>query len=1065
MKKILLMKFMLLMLISVAWAQERTVSGKVTEEDGAPLPGVNVIVRGTSIGAITDADGNYSLSISASVAEPVILAFTFIGMKTQEVALNNQSQINATMVADASQLAEVVVTGLGFERATKSLGYVVTKVGSDDITRGRSTNVMSGLQGKVAGVQISTASGAPGASTKVVIRGYTSLAGGNNPLYVIDGVPINNSAGNFGGTFDRTQDFGNRANDINPDDIAEITILKGASAASLYGSRAASGVIMITTKRGKAGSGVSVDFTTSATLSTPLRLPQRQTVFGQGWNGHYASEENGSWGPKLDGKDRLWGNVVDNSQQIKPFTAQEDNLKDFFDVGKSFINTLAISGGTDKATYYLSYSNVSEDGIVPSDRDSYKRNTFSFRGSTIGKKLFTSYSVNYINKRSQFITAGQGTASPTLYQEIIQMPVDLSIVDLKDYKSKFNNQDNFYNLYAFNPYFVLNENGNRFEENRVFGNAQVDYEFVEWLKATVRVGGDIANSSLLDWTAIAHTDPTGHNADRKQVDGSVSEGTRFAREVYGDFIVSASKELTESFSLQALAGYSVQERYFKNFNAAVATLSIPNFYNLANSDEDPIAGTTESKTRLVGLYGQATLGYKDYLFLTVQARNDWSSTLPTQNNSFFYPSANLSFSFVDAFKLSGPVSSGKIRAAIGRTGKDAAVYNVYTTLANGGITIPFGSIDFPFGGVNAFEISNTLGNEELKPELSTEVEVGANVQFLDNRVGFDLALYDKRTVNQIYAVPFAFSSGYGFKTLNFGEIQNKGIELLITAVPVKTNNFTWNTSVNFTKNMNKVLSLTDGLEQVTLGGVYGFSYVAEPGQPLGTFYVPDVVRDDNGNLVVSASTGIPLNSATDVRHGNAQAKWIMGFNNQFTYKGITLSAGIDIRYGGLIYSYSKRLTTFVGNATQTLYNDRQPFIVPNSVIQPIDAGTGEPQVDDDGNPVYVENTTPISISNISGYWNPNNNHANFDFFLDRSYMKLRELALSYRLPKAVLSKTPFKSIDVTLVGRNLLLWTPKENNFIDPEMTTWGNDIESDLGEFAGGPTTRSYGFSLKASF
>lgn len=1071
MKKILLMNIMFLMLVAVVWAQDRVVLGKVSSaEDGAALPGVSVVVKGTTIGGITDAEGKYSLSISPSDIESGVLVFTFIGMKTQEIPLKDRPEnvIDVVMTADASQLAEVVVTGLGFERSAKSLGYATTKVNSDDITRGRSANIMASLQGKVAGVQISTASGAPGASTKVVIRGYTSLSGGNNPLYVVDGVPINNSPGNFfdpSNTVNRTQDFGNRANDINPDDIADITILKGASAASLYGSRAASGVIMITTKRGKAASGVNVDFTSSATFTTPLRLPERQTVFGQGWNGHFAFEENGSWGPKLDGKDRLWGNIVDDSQQIKPFKAQKDNLKDFYDVGKSFINTLAISGGTDKATYYLSYSNVQEDGIVPSDNDSYKRNTLSFRGSTTGKHLFTSYSVNYINKRSKYITTGQGGAGATMYQDIIQIPVDMSIVDFKDYKNKFNNLDNYFTQYATNPYFILNENGNDYEENRVFGNAQVDYEFADWIKATARVGGDIANSELLDWIAIARTDPNSPNASQAQVAGRVEEGRRFAKELYGDFIVSANRNLNDRFSLQALAGYSVQERYFKDFNASVSGLSIPKFYNLSNSDSDPVSYTAESKTRLLGLYGQATLGFNEYLFLTVQARNDWSSTLPQNHNSFFYPSANLSFSFVDALKLAGPLSSGKLRAAIGRTGKDAPVYSVYTTLANGGISLPFGDINFPLGGVNAFEISNTLGNNKLKPEISTEVEIGANVQFFHDRLGFDVAVYDKRTVNQIYPVPFPTSTGYGFKTLNFGEIQNRGIELLVTAVPVSTKNFTWTTSLNFTKNSNKVLALADGLDRVTLGGVYGFTYVAEVGQPLGTFYVPDVVRDRNGHVVVSASNGIPVNSPETVRLGNAQAKFIVGINNQFTYKNLTLSVGLDIRHGGLIYSYTKRLTTFVGNSKETLYNDRQPFIVPNSVFQPIDPGTGKPQVDDNGDPVYQENTTPVSVSNVSTFWNPNNNITTKDFFLDRSYIKLRELALNYRIPRAVLARTPFKSINVSVVGRNLLLWTPRENNFIDPEVTTFGNDIVSDLGEFGAGPTTRSFGFSVKASF
>ncbi len=1067
MRKILLLCFSCLITFH-AWSQTtRVVTGLVTSSvDNTALPGVSVVIKGTTIGTVTDSNGKFT--IEAPTGSSTII-FSFIGLQSKEVEIGNLDQINVSMNEDVTQLGEVVVTGMGMERSEKTLGYAVTKVGSNEITKGRAASTMNSLQGKVAGVQISTASGAPGASTKVIIRGYSSLGGNNNPLYVIDGVPINNGANNFfdpANSLNRTQDFGNRANDINPDDVESISILKGAAATSLYGSRASAGVIMITTKKGKAGDGLRVDFTSSATFTTPLRLPQRQTVFGQGWSGHFAFEENGSWGPKMDGQDRLWGNVVDDSQQIKPFKVQEDNLKDFYDVGTSFINTVSLSGGSDKATYMLSYSNVNEDGVVPTDNDSYKRNTLSFRGTTVGKKLSTSYSVNYVNKNSKTITTGQGQGGATMFQEIIQIPVDMSIVDFKDYHNKFNNLNNYFTQFAQNPYWSINENGNDFEENRFYGNAMVDYEFTDWLKASLRVGGDVANSQLLDWVAIAKTDPGSPNGTTAPFPGKVDERRRFARELYGDFIISANKELSSSLSLQALAGYSVQERRNKDLSTYVIGLSIPNFYHISNSFTPPQSTTLETARRLLGVYGQVTLGYNEYLFLTVQARNDWSSTLPIGNNSFFYPSANLSFLFSDAFKLSGPISSGKARISYGRTGNDATPYSVYSTMTTGQASMNFGDINFPIAGVNAFEVSNQVGNGSLKPEISSELEVGAAMQFFNNRVGFDVAYYDKQTVNQIFAVPFATTTGFTTKVLNFGKIQNKGIELLVNVVPVKTNNLTWDLSVNYTQNRNKVLELVDGLDRVTITGAYGIEFVAEAGSPLGAIYGPDALRDSDGNIVVNQSNGIPVANPELVKYGNAQAKFIIGINNQVSYKNLSLSFGFDIRQGGLIYSYTKQLNYFVGNATQTLYNDRQPFIVPNSVYQPIDPGTGRAQVDDDGNPVYRENTTPVSVGNVNAYWNTNTNKERVrDLMIDRSYVKLREVVLSYTVPKAILSRTPFKSLNVAFVGRNLLLWTPTDNNIIDPEVTTFGNDLAGDFGEFAAGPSVRSLGFSLKGSF
>ncbi len=1058
-----------LTLISQAWAQNRVVSGKVTDaETGQPLPGVSVVVKGTTTGTATGVDGGYTINVPAN---GTTLQFRFIGYAVTEKVIGSASTVNVALGTDTKQLQEVVVTALGVEREEKSLGYSATSIKAEEITKARASSPMNSLQGKVAGVNISSASGAPGASTKVILRGYSSIGGNNNPLYVVDGVPIDNSSGNFsGGGVNRTQDFGNRANDINPDDIASISILKGASATSLYGSRAANGVILITTKKGKAGEKMTVDFTSSATVSAPLFLPQLQNTFGQGWSGEWISNENGSWGPKLHGRDRLWGNIVDNSQQLKPYAAQESNLKDFFEKGTSFQNTLAVSGGTEKSSYFLSYGNASENGIIPTDADSYKRNTLSFRGSTQGKNLTVSSSLNYVRKDSKVVTAGQGGGGTTLFQEIIQIPRDFSIVDFQDINYKFNNLDNYFTPYAQNPYYPLKANGNDYEENRIYGNASVGYKFNNWLTATARGGGDVSNALLKDWIASATLSPgspalAGGASD---IPGQVNERTRFVRELNADFILSSNNDLTEDLHLNGILGYNVNERYSKDNYAYITGLSIPGYYNLSNSKDPATAITAESLRRLYGVYGQAELSYKDYLFLSLNARNDWSSTLPKNNNSFFYPGVNASFVFSDVFPefLPNILSYGKVRAAWGQTGNDADPYGINSVLEQGFADLGFGLISFPIAGRNAYELAEQLGNEVLQPEITSEAEVGLNLSFLRNRINVDFAYYNRTTADQILAVPVAASSGYTSKIMNLGKIENKGLELLLSATPVQTNDFRWDVRYTFSNNRNKVVKLREGLEEVRLTGGFDIDFVAMEGYPLGVFKGFGYKRDADGNIIVSETTGMPLPTDQKEILGTAQPKYLMGFYNTFDYKGINLSVGLDYRHGGKFYSYTQRLSQFVGNTTNTLYNDRQPFIVPGSVVGVDADGDGNIDKDDKGNPVTRENTTPIDMQHIANYWNDSyNGPIEQEHLKDRSFLKLREVVVGYNLPSALISKTPFSSVNVSLVGRNLLMWTPEDNNIIDPESTTYGNDLRSEFGEFAAGPTTRSFGVSLKVGF
>lgn len=1035
-------------------AQTIQISGRITSsEDGSPLPGATVVVKGTTLGTTADFDGKYTLTVPSTATT---LVFSNVGTQSQEIAINGRTTIDVVLVASSIGLDEVVVTALGIKRSEKSLGYSAAKVTSDDITATGDRSVMNALQGKIAGVNVSSASGSPGASSRVILRGVSSLGGANQPLYVVDGIPINNGMTGASSDINGGLDFGNRANDINPDDIQDITILKGASGSALYGSRAANGVIMITTKKGAASKGnAKIELSNSTTFDSPLRLPLFQNEFGQGWyDGTLEAnlEENGSWGPKFDGKTRIWGHIVDNQQQYKPYVALKDNVKDFFETGVTYNSSVSISNGNDKSTYYLSYGNVNSDGIMPGNSDSYKRNTIALRGSSkFGKNLNVNGSLNYIRKDSKFVPTGQ---EQSVMDGIWQTPRDISIVDLKDYNNKFNNIDNYYTIFAQNPYYVLKEHGNQYRDNRIFGNINVDYTILPWMTASYRLGSDVSNSTLKSWRAITLSKRAHFNDEV----GRVSESSYYTSELTSDFMLNVDKSF-QNFDIRVILGQSLSQREARNQTAEVIGLSLPGFYDLSNSASTPSVSAFVSKRRLVGAYGTVDLSWKQLVFMNFSGRNDWSSTLPKKNRSFFYPSGSLSFVFSDLLGggLKDIISYGKIRAGIAQTGNDASPYLVKSIYPQTVLTDGYRNLNFPLAGpINGFSLGNRLGNDDLKSELTTEKEIGAELQLFQKRIGFDLSLYDRTTTNLIWNVTLPSSTGYTSQTMNLGKVTNKGIELMVTLVPVKIRDFQWKLAFNYAKNKNELVKLVSGLDQINIGGTSSMGFVARPGMPIGLFEGLVAQTTEDGKIVVNSS-GLPLSSPERQIYGNAQNKYTMGVSSSLSWKELTLSISFDIRQGGLMYSRTKEMAYFTGNAAQTTYNDRQPFIIPNSV-QLV-------------NGKYVENTTPIAggDGNMNLYYNQTYSTGQFGrlYLVDKSFVKLRDLSLSYHLPSKLLSNTFIKGAEFAVIGRNLLLWTPKSNTFVDPESTTFGdeNGLQADYGEYGATPTTRSYGFSVRLSF
>ena len=675
------------------FAQSRTITGKVTsKEDGMTIPGVSVVVKGTLIGTVTDINGVYSIDVPASGK---ILTFSSLGMKSKEVPVPTGSTFDLVMESDVLKLDEVVVTANAIQREKRSLGYAVTSVGGEELTKGRDRSVLNSLQGKVAGVQISNGSGSVGSSTRVVIRGGTSFLGNNQPLYVVDGIPIDNASYETGDNLNRQVDAGSRANDINPEDIESVTVLKGPAAAALYGSRASNGAVMITTKTGKnlkkgSEKNAEMSFTSGISFESPLKLPEFQNEYGQGLFKQPDLRENTSWGAPLNGEVLPWGNTVNGVQLSKPYSAVKDNVKDFFDLGRTYTNDLSLSGGGEKSTYYMSIGNVKQFGIMPGTE--YNRTSFKVSGTTqLANRFNSSASVYYIKSKGDLSIQGQQT-SLSAWEDIIQTPRDINLQDLKDYTAPYNNLDNFYSPYTTNPYFALNENSYQNNVDHVIGNVMLGYKANDWLDVSYRIGTDFYDDNREEINAIIAFTPGSPN----DIQGAGTSPGRYevtnytSREINSDLMVNAKKKLTDKIYMNVLLGHNVREKRTTGQISTANALVVPGFYNLANAQGAPTVGNTLILDRLYGVYGSIDLSYNNYLFLGLTGRNDWSSTLPVKNNSFFYPSVNASFVFTDAFKIStNTFNFGKIMASYAKVGKAAAPYVLTNTYQAPNIT------DFP----------------------------------------------------------------------------------------------------------------------------------------------------------------------------------------------------------------------------------------------------------------------------------------------------------------------------------------------------------------------------------
>lgn len=1040
-KKLLLILSCLLLSIGYIAAQTTKITGTVIDTNGEPVISASVVVKGTTVGTVTDLDGTFSINVPDGKNT---LVFNLVGMKSIETKATQNMRV--VMENDDKLLDEVVVTAMGIQRDQKILGYAATQVKSDEISAAKSGSVMGGLNGKIAGVNIS-ASGPAGTSQKVLIRGISSF-NSNNPLYIVDGVPITNerSGTNYA-------DFGNSANDINAEDVESVTVLKGASATALYGSRAGNGVIMITTKRAK-NEKLTITYDGAFTASNVLRVMQTQDLYGQGW-GAWDRAENGSWGPRLDGSIHEWGSDQLDEVMTKPFSYVKNNIRNFYKTGHELNNVVSLRYGTDNLGLYASYGNVTSNGTLPNNADTYSRNTFSLRGNAKWDKLSVDVSINYARKDIR--------RTEQMEIELLQNAVDIDIASMKNYNDERYNLNNYYTFYATNPYWMVDNNYFLYQDNHTYGKLEASYQLLSGLKATGRLGGDFLNYNRENINAKNSFIPGSYS----DLGGATAQNGYYSNYRFNRDQLDATAFLTadykfSDFSLGGSAGWNLNQRTYNYTGGYVDGLGVSDWYSLENTASGAISQQYSEKRRLIGVFAQAEIGYKNFLYLNLSARNDYSSTLPKDNNSYFYGGGNLSFVLTELFPAlkNNKIDFLKLRAAIGQTGNDAEVYRTSSWFEPvTGSNSTYNYTWLPINGILGLTEYNRLPSQSLKPEITTEYEFGVQGNFFDNRVHLDFAYYNKRSKNQIINATLAPETGYTSETRNVGELENKGVEIAAGITPIRTKDWQWDVNATFTKNTGKVIELWDGLQEYNIYSWRGIEYRMKVGEKIGTFQVPSVDRVTDktspyyGYMIVNAN-GFPTQSTTEKEViGSSQPDFILGLNTSVKFKDFRLTVVGDWHKGGWMASNTSYITHFNGNSTQTVYNERNSFIYPNSVK--IIGGQ------------YVENNIPVMANQMNytlGNYSYNPLVRN-EMVIPKDFFKIREVTLSYDLPKKVLTKTPLNKVTLSFIGRNLFLFTPKKNNYVDPEVANMGNDLNSEFGEISSGTSYRSFGGAIKVEF
>ncbi|QKX03759.1 SusC/RagA family TonB-linked outer membrane protein [Aquimarina sp. TRL1] len=1052
--------------VQLTFAQEKTVSGVISDNNGMPLPGVNILVKGTSSGTQSDFDGNYSIEVNKGA----VLSFSYIGFSTKELVVGEESTINVQLEEDAAQLDEVVVTALGISRAKKSLGYSVQEVDGSAITETRTSNALGALSGQVAGVQITNPSGSLGGSTRILVRGVGSITQGNKPLIVVDGTPLDNSNYNSENTQSGGggRDYGDTGFDINPDDIESMSVLKGGAAAALYGSRANNGVIIITTKSAKNGKAEIV-VNSGLSFESINVVPQVQKQYGggagnvntieqstfqqQNINGttynlvNYATDE--SWGPKYDpntlvlGWDAFDPEFAEDYLNPRPWVAPDNDAESFFDTGVSRNNSISFSKSFEDTKVRLSLANVYTTGIVPNTN--LEKTSISINASSkLSERLNVEGTFNYIVTNA-FNRPETGYGDNSLMQKFFQWgQTSLDYERLKNYMLADGTQrtwnrtawDNPTPRYSDNPYWIINKNTSHDKRNRYFGNVKFKYDLTDELYAMGAIYSDSYNYSISERVAIG-----------SQAQSKYEERNRTFQEVnYEARLHYDTSFLEDKISFNSFIGANRRNVTYSLIGGETqGGLAVDGIYNLTNSNESPRIFDFDSEERINSVYGSASIGYNRFAFLEFTGRNDWSSTLPSNNNSYFYPAVTGSLVLSELVKTDW-LSFAKVRGSWASVGNDTAPYDLANT---------YGS-RVPFNGGIRFTQPDENKNPDLKPETKNTWEVGLEAALLNNRLRFDITYYDEITKDLITPIQIDPSTGYTATVANAGKMSNKGLELLISGTPIETKDFSWDITWNFAKNENELLELKEGVETLELARFpfKGVTLNAVVGESYGIIRGTDFIYDENGNKVVGAD-GRYLSTNEVQNLGSVLPDYNMGIRNKFRYKNIDFGFLIDVQKGGVYRS----LTNMWGHYSGILESTAANGIRETGTV--LDAVTGTVTYNEDGTYTVSDtskNTTVISAQRFGQdhYYGPDAMNV-----FDASYIKLREVTLGYSLPEKWTG--PLSDIRLSLFGRNLFVWGLDNDNF-DPEVASTGSgNIQGSEGGSL--PSTRNYGFNVQLKF
>jgi TonB-linked SusC/RagA family outer membrane protein len=1077
MKKLLFMMFLTWVAFN-SYAQTHVIKGKVTDEKGLPLPGVTVTLKQTQQRTVSNQDGNYSLNLGNASSN--VLLFTFVGFDKQEVNIAGKTSADVRLLPASKDLSEVVISALNIPRAKKSLGVSQQSVNVEEMTQARAGNITDLLDGKVSGLQIST-SGQPTGSTRVQIRGANSITGNNQPLWVVDGVPIDNndSNGQVGNL-----DYGNNAADLNPDDIESIEVLKGPNAAALYGSKAANGAILVTTKKGKKNSGMGISVNSNYMASRVLQFPAFQNVYGEGGNGRLSGTLVGPLGSGVvqagTGGGRNWGVPMLGQPYLtfdgKPttYSPQPGTLTGLYKVGGASSQNVALSNATDNSALRFSYTRYDATDVVQK-QNKVAKNNFQLNVS----KDFTPFIK--IEARLQYIQESvtnrtyrnEDPANPLNYliNAVTSIPLS-SLIPWKDANGNAFNGGG--NGGIENPYWDINENGNQDIHNTIIGGVTATVKIFKDLQFRAQQSGNLLWGNR--YTFIQKGSLT-------KVNGSYNEFQQNNKVWNTEGLLMYNKRISD-FSFVANVGGNLRKTDYYNTSAGTASLAVHDVRSLANTTSIITANESFLRSNVNSVYGTANIGYKDFLYLDLTGRNDWSSTLPPENASFFYPSASASFVFTELWKNIPKeiLNFGKVRASIARVGNDTSPYNLYNAFVNTG----------NFNGINFVSFESQLKNKNLKPELTTSTELGLELHFLNNRLSIDADVYKSKTINQLLTGNTPPEFGFTTQIINAGEIQNKGLEITLTGTPIRTPSFSWDATWNFSINRNLVKSLTPGIPTVSLGGAVTAGVYAEVGKPIGVIRGQDQSYSSDGYPIINQTTGIPYFTTINPILGYASPRALMSFGSNLRYKNFNFNFLVSSRIGGSLFSGTGFRYLVSGVGAQTL-GGRDAWLFSDGVLgenaneqmgitsiynlpypaagrakgsiypgyYPVLGANGQPIVDGNGN--YVANMSAPNTKYISPqtYWQQTNHISHF-YTYDASYVKLSQIIIGYSLPARLVSGTVFRSATLSLVGRNVWTIFQRTPRGIDPESAAFSGNAQGL--EMGGSLPYATYGVDLKFS-